>query len=133
MGKIRSLGQINRIFRSKKLSVKYFTKTRWPNGLFCPRCGHTHIYKPQKANRPFSCANPKCRFGFSIKAGTIFDNSKLPFKTWFGAIWLATHSPDGVVSTEMASKLKITQKTSWCILNTLKRSVETKSFWADKQ
>jgi hypothetical protein len=60
--------------------------------------------------------------------GTIFENSKLPLRVWFGAIWLLTNHPKGIASTTLARDLGITQKSAWFVLHRLRHAARTRSF-----
>ena len=69
-----------------------------------------------------------CKDTFSILVGTIFENTKLPLKVWFGAIWLLTNHPKGIPSTTLAKDLGITQKSAWFVLHRLRHAAHTQSF-----
>ena len=69
-----------------------------------------------------------CRQRFSIKVGTIFEDTKLPLRKWFAAIWLITSHKKGIASTQLAKDLKITQKSAWFVLHRLRYAAKTKSF-----
>jgi hypothetical protein len=69
-----------------------------------------------------------CRQRFSIKVGTIFEDTKLPLRKWFAAIWLITSHKKGIASTQLARDLKITQKSAWFVLHRLRYAAKTKSF-----
>jgi len=69
-----------------------------------------------------------CRKRFSIKVGTIFEDSKIQLRKWFAAIWMITSHKKGIASTQLAKDIKVTQKTAWFMLHRLRHAVETKSF-----
>jgi hypothetical protein len=69
-----------------------------------------------------------CRDWFSIKVGTIFEDTKLPLRKWFMAIWLITNHPKGVASVTLAKDLRITQKSAWFMLHRLRHTARTNSF-----
>ena len=100
---------------------------RWRDGEFCPHCGGNRIYHFSDC-KTFKCGD--CRDRFSIKVGTIFEDTKLPLRKWFMAIWLITNHPKGVASVTLAKDLKITQKTAWFVLHRLRHAARTKSFAA---
>lgn len=60
--------------------------------------------------------------------GTIFEDTKLPLRIWFGAIWLITNHPKGIASTTLARDLGITQTTAWFVLHRLRHAARTRSF-----
>ncbi len=69
-----------------------------------------------------------CRKRFSIRVGTIFEDSKLPLKKWFMAIFVITSHKKGIASTQLAKDLGVTQKTAWFVLHRLRHAARTKSF-----
>ena len=66
--------------------------------------------------------------GFSIRVGTIFEDSKIPIRTWLAAIWLITNHSKGIASTTLAKDLDITQKSAWFVLHRLRHAARTRSF-----
>jgi transposase-like protein len=121
----KTLSDLYREFGDNKAAMKHFQTIRWRNGEFCPHCGHDKVYHPKKGAR-FACA--QCNERFSILTGTIFENTKLPLKVWFGAIWLITNHPKGIASTTLARDLGITQKSAWFVLHRLRHAARTQSF-----
>jgi len=120
----KTLAELYNKFRDNKVALDYFRAIRWREGEFCPYCDHDKVYT-LKANR-YQCA--QCRNTFSILVGTIFENTKLSLKVWFGAIWLITNHPKGIASTTLARDLGITQKSAWFVLHRLRHAARTQSF-----
>lgn len=112
-------------FQEPQAAIDHFTAIRWKDGQFCPRCGHDKVYGLRRKNI-FRCA--QCKINFSITVGTIFENTKLPLRVWFGAIWLITNHPKGIASTTLAKDLGITQKSAWFVLHRLRHAARTQSF-----
>lgn len=120
----KTLADLYNAFSDNQVALDHFKSIRWRDGEFCPYCGHDKIYA-LKANR-YQCA--QCRNTFSILVGTIFENTKLPLRVWFGAIWLLTNHPKGIASTTLAKDLGITQKSAWFVLHRLRHAARTQSF-----
>jgi transposase-like protein len=120
-----TLAELNIAFAEPQAAIDHFTAIRWKNGQFCPHCKHERVYSLKRKNI-YRCA--KCRTNFSITVGTIFENSKLPLRVWFGAIWLITNHPKGIASTTLATDLGITQKSAWFMLHRLRHAARTGSF-----
>src|SRR6202167_3645389 len=120
----KTLADLMITFSDDQIALDHFKTIRWRNGEFCPYCGGVKVYT-LKANR-YQCA--QCRNSFSILVGTIFENTKLPLKVWFGAIWLLTNHPKGIASTTLAKDLGITQKSAWFVLHRLRHAARTQSF-----
>lgn len=120
-----SLFDLMEAFPDEQACVDHLKTIRWADEPSCPHCGGMRIYTFAD-KQTFKCAD--CRARFSIKVGTIFEDSKLPLRKWFMAIWLITNHPKGIASTTLAKDLKITQKTAWFVLHRLRHAARTKSF-----
>ena len=92
---------------------------------FCPHCGAVNIYHFAD-NRTHKCG--RCRNRFSIKVGTIFEDSKIGLDKWLMAIRYLTCSKDGTRSSQLSRDLGITQKSAWLMLRRLQQAAETRSF-----
>ncbi len=112
-------------FPDEQTCVDHLRSIRWRDGEFCPYCGGTRIYHFSD-RKTHKCGDCKARF--SIKVGTIFQDSKLPLRKWFMAIWMVTNHPKGIASTTLAKDLKITQKSAWFVLHRLRHAARTNSF-----
>ena len=120
-----SLFDLMAAFPDEQSCVDHLKAIRWRDGEFCPHCKGNKIYHFSD-RKTFKCG--ECRQRFSIKVGTIFEDTKLPLRKWFMAIWLITNHPKGIASTTLAKDLKITQKTAWFVLHRLRHAAKTKSF-----
>ena len=122
-----SLLQMMEAFPDEQVCIDHLRAIRWKDGAFCPHCGSTKVYHFSD-RRTHKCGD--CRQRFSIKVGTIFEDTKLPLRKWFIAIWLITSHKKGIASTQLAKDLKITQKSAWFVLHRLRYAARTKSFAA---
>lgn len=120
-----SLIQMMQAIPDEQAAIDHFTAIRWKRGAFCPHCGSTKVYHFSD-KRNHKCGD--CRKRFSIRVGTIFEDSKLPLRTWLLAIWLITSHKKGIASTQLAKDLGITQKSAWFMLHRLRYAAQTKSF-----
>jgi transposase-like protein len=99
---------------------------RWQEGLVtCPRCGHDET-SFLTTRRIWKCKG--CKRQFSIKVGTIFEDSPLGFDKWLPAIWLVANSKNGISSHELARALGVTQKSSWFMLHRIRHAMAQGSF-----
>lgn len=123
--KFDSLIELLQAFPDELTCIKHFEALRWKDGAYCPHCGSTKIYhfSDQKSHK---CGD--CRKRFSIKVGSIFEDSKVPLQKWFMAIWLITSHKKGIASTQLAKDISVTQKTAWFMLHRLRHAARTKSF-----
>lgn len=112
-------------FSDLDVATDYVAKLRWPNGPVCPRCeGTEHSFL--KTRRIWKCKS--CKRQFSVKLGTIFEDSALPLTKWLPAIWLAANSKNGISSHELGRALGITQKSAWFMLQRIRLAMQTGSF-----
>ena len=105
--------------------IDHLRSIRWRDGAFCPYCGSARVYHFSD-KRTHKCGD--CRQRFSIKVGTIFEDSKIGLHKWFMAIYLITSHRKGIASAQLARDIAVTQKTAWFMLHRLRHAAETKSF-----
>ena len=100
--------------------VTYLVARRWPDGVVrCPRCNSERVtYLP--ARRLWQCKARHAKAQFSIKVGTIFEDSALGLDKWLVAMWMVANCKNGVSSHEMSSTLGITQKSAWHMLHRIR-------------
>ncbi|HZY97468.1 MAG TPA: IS1595 family transposase [Candidatus Cybelea sp.] len=98
---------------------EYATAMRWPNGVACPRydCGSAAV-RFIKTRRVWLCKD--CDRQFTVKVGTVFEDSPIPFTKWLPAIWLLSSNKNGISSYELAKALRVTQRTAWFILHRIR-------------
>jgi transposase-like protein len=120
-----SLFDLMEAFPDEQACIDHLRAIRWRDGEFCPHCGSTKIYHFSD-RKTFKCGD--CRDRFSIKVGTIFEDTKLSLRKWFMAIWMITNHPKGIASVTLAKDLKITQKSAWFMLHRLRYAARTNSF-----
>lgn len=120
-----TLLQMMQALPDEQPAIDHFRAIRWRHGAFCPHCGSTKVYHFSDC-RTHKCGD--CRKRFSIKVGTIFEDSKIELRTWMLAIWLITSHKKGVASTTLAKDLGVTQKTAWFMLHRIRYAARTQSF-----
>ena len=107
-----SFVQISRMFPDDPTAERWFTETRWPNGVCCVRCGSLNVQERQtRKPQPYRCRD--CRKDFSVKTDTLMHNSPLGCQAWAIAIYLLTTGIKGVSSMKLHRDLGITQKSAW--------------------
>lgn len=124
----KTLPQMFAAFPTEQTAIDHLTALRWANGKFCPLCGNADEKKIGTLAGTNTHKCYACRKRFSIKVGTIFQDTKLPLRTWFAAIWMITNHPKGIASTTLATDLGITQKSAWFVLHRLRHAARTDSF-----
>ncbi|HWP54215.1 MAG TPA: IS1595 family transposase, partial [Pyrinomonadaceae bacterium] len=93
----------------------YLVARRWPDGVTCPRCGSESVKEQPKYKR-FQCGSHHKGRLFTLKTGTIFEDSPLGLDKWMTAVWLITNAKNGISSYEVHRAIGVTQKTAWFML-----------------
>src|ERR1700720_3450375 len=122
----KSLLEAIRYFSDVDVCTDYFAKVRWPDGPVCPRCGCKE-YSYLTTRRLWKCKNKECRKQYSVKLGTIFEDSPLGLDKWLPAVWLAANSKNGISSHELARALNVTQKSAWFMLHRIRLAMQRES------
>jgi transposase-like protein len=107
---------------------RFMVEIRWPNGIVrCPYCDSEKVTFLAKA-RVYRCYGDHPRQKFSLKVGTIFEDSPIPLEKWLPAVRLLVNCKNGVSSYEIHRALGVTQKSAWFMLQRIRLAVQTKSF-----
>jgi transposase-like protein len=102
-------------------------QARWPKGVICPTCGERRVrFIP--ARRLWECYEKHPRRQFSVKIGTIFEDSPLGLDKWFTAMWMLCNDKNGISSYEVARALGITQKSAWFMMHRLRHAMHSGTF-----
>lgn len=107
-------------FADEKKCKEYLENIRWDGKLECPHedCGHDKIFRCKDR---YKCA--KCKRLYSVKVGTIFENSNISLQRWFACIYLITAHKKGISSLQLSRDLSVTQKTSWFMLHRVRHAL----------
>jgi transposase-like protein len=101
------------IFFSNPVNCReYVAVRRWPDGVICPRCGTKNVAFQDRYNR-WQCNKRHDRRQFTLKTGTIFEDSPLGMDKWLVAMWQVVNCKNGVSSYEIQRTIGVTQKTAW--------------------
>jgi transposase-like protein len=99
-------------FSSPYRCREYLIARRWPDGVICPRCGSKKVAYQPKYNR-WQCAADHDRRQFTLKTGTIFEDSPIGLDKWLAAMWQVVNCKNGISSYEVHRAIGVTQKTAW--------------------
>ena len=88
-------------FKDEQTCLEYLAAQRWQDGVQCHFCNHTKVYQLRGATKRYKCA--ACRKQFTAKAGTIFEDSKIPLRKWFAAIYLIVGHRKGLSSHQLST------------------------------
>ena len=124
MPKPKTLQQAIRYFSDEQVCIDTIAEIRWPNGPVCPKCNHTEHYYLATQKR-WKCKN--CAKQFSVKLGTIFEDSPISLDKWLTALWMLVNCKNGISSYEVGRDLGITQKSAWFVLHRLRLALQNGS------
>jgi transposase-like protein len=106
--------------------VKYLADRRWPNGVECPTCGRKDARWLANQHK-WQCKTVHPKRQFSVKVGTIFEDSPLGLEKWLPAVWMIASAKNGVSSYEISRSLGVTQKTAWFMLHRIREAMQNGS------
>jgi transposase-like protein len=115
-------------FKDAKVCFEAMLPVKWPGAKpTCPKCGSDKVGVVTSRSL-LQCKAKDCRKQFSVKVGTIFEESPLPLQHWFVAVWCIANAKNGISSHELGRALGVTQKTSWFMLHRIRLAMHTKTF-----
>lgn len=126
MTHFKNIIEFTNFFNSDEVCRKFLEEGRWPNGVVCPFCQSTNIYRFAD-NKRYKCADRTCRKIFSVTVGSVYENSKVPLQKWFLAMYLIGNHKKGISSHQLARDLGITQKSAWFVLHRIREMYIDKS------
>ena len=123
----KTLQEAIQFYSDRAVCQDVLAAARWPNGVCCPHCGSLEV-SYLKNQRRWQCREKHPRRQFSVKVGTIFEDSPLGLDKWFLALWLLASAKNGISSYELHRAIGVTQKTAWFMLHRLRLVMQTGSF-----
>ncbi len=118
-----------RYFKDPDVCLRFLAQLRWPDGIvICPICNSAKVHFLANQRR-WKCSVPHDRRQFSIKVGTLFEDSPIGLEKWLPAVWLLTNCKNGISSYEIARDLGVTQKTAWFMLHRVRKAMQRGTFW----
>ena len=119
--------ELMRMFPDEESAESWFECIVWPNGVpTCPRCDDYDTYRCKHRTMPYRCRS--CGKYFSVKTGTVMENSPIPLLKWLYAIYLDVTSLKGVSSMKLHRDLGITQKSAWHMLHRIREAFADEGF-----
>jgi transposase-like protein len=120
-----TLQQAIKHFSDEQVCIDTVAALRWPNGPVCPTldCKSAIYYMPTQ--RRWKCRT--CKKQFSVKVGTIFEDSAITLDKWLIALWMLVNCKNGISSYEVGRDLGITQKSAWFVMHRLRLALQNRS------
>jgi len=117
-----------RYFADPDVCLTFMAGLRWPDGVVkCPTCGSDTV-SFLSTRRIWKCREEHERRQFSIKVGTVFEDSPIPLEKWLPAMWMLINCKNGISSYEMGRALGVTQRTAWFMNHRLRLVIQTGTF-----
>ncbi len=114
-------------FSDPENCIEYVKVRRWPNGVICPTCGSSDARYYQSVCR-WECKGKHPKRQFSVKNGTIFEDSPIGLDKWLVAMWLIVNCKNGISSYEIGRALGVTQKSAWFMDHRIRLALQAGSF-----
>lgn len=105
-------------------AIRLFESCRWPQGRFCPKCGHTDTYSHNSRKYFYQCKG--CRAQFSARMGSVLESSRIPVKEWLWVMYKTSVARKGISSLQLAKELNRPQNTAWFMFQRLKEACGNK-------
>lgn len=124
----KTLQQAIKFFSDDLTCINLIASRRWQDGVaVCPKCDDTNnTFLPSR--KVWQCKNKACRKQFSVKVGTIFEDSPIGLDKWLTAVWLITSAKNGISSYEIHRSIGVTQKTAWFMMHRIRLAMQNGSF-----
>jgi transposase-like protein len=113
----KTIFEFNKQFSDEEACREYLCQVRWPDGFICPRCNCRKFWMTKRGQ--FRCS--QCDSQVSVTAGTIFQNSRIPLRLWFEAIWHVVSQKQGANASGLQRVLGLSRyETTWILLHKLR-------------
>ncbi len=123
----RTLQQAVKAFSDELFCINLIASMRWVDGrAVCPKCQQTNNHF-MESRKVWQCKNKECKKQFSVKVGTIFEDSAISLENWLMAMWLIVNAKNGISSYELGRALGITQKSAWFVNHRIRTAMTTGS------
>ena len=117
-----------RYFADDDICLDFMVSLRWPDGkVKCPTCEREDV-RFMASRRIWQCKGQHPKRQFSVKVGTIFEDSPIPLDKWFAVIWMLANDKNGISSVEVSKAVGVTQKTAWFMLDRIRLAMQTGTF-----
>lgn len=119
----KTLLEAAKAFADEQFCIDLIAAMRWADGVaVCPKCQQTNNHF-MASRKIWQCKNKECKKQFSVKVGTIFEDSAIPLEKWMLAMWLIVNAKNGISSYELHRALGITQKSAWFVLHRIRTAM----------
>jgi transposase-like protein len=125
----KSLQEAILYFANPDNCIAYLSVRRWPDGkVICPICGSDGVSAYNPKRHTWKCAKHHPKREFSVKVGTVMEDSPIGLDKWLTAMWLLTTCKNGISSYEIERDLKVSQKAAWFMLHRIRLAMQDENF-----
>lgn len=111
----------------ENLAVEFLERERWHGNSACPRCGSVNVYqmlgRDGQRNKDYRWRCRDCKQFFTVRTGTVFEESRLPLRVWVYAFWKACSSKKGISALQLAREMEITHKSALFVLRRIRHGL----------
>ena len=118
-----SLLEFTQTFNSEEKAMRFFESVRWREGRHCPHCGSVETSEASHKTMPYWCKD--CRKYFSVRTGTLMEESRISYAKWLLGIYLIRTSLKGISSTKLGNDLGISQQSAWFLAHRIRQGWES--------
>src|SRR5438270_6491369 len=123
----KTLHDAIKYFADEDRALDFMKAIRWPDGVVkCPTCGSTDV-SFLSTRRIWKCKNTHPKRQFSVKVGTVLEDSPIQIDKWLCGFWLIANAKNGISSYELHRSIGVTQKTAWFMLHRIRLSMQDSS------
>jgi transposase-like protein len=122
MDALKTLQQAIVYFSNPDNCVAYLVSKRWKDGVVCPNCGSREV-KYMASRRVWQCKTRHPKSQFSVKVGSVYEDSAIGLDKWLTATWMVVNCKNGVSSYEIARSIGVTQKSAWFMLHRIRTAM----------
>lgn len=123
----KTLQDAIKYFSDLDTCTTFMAQIRWADGVTCPYC-ESKAVSYLTTRRKWKCMNKACHKQFSVKVGTVMEDSPIGLDKWLAAVWMITNAKNGISSCEIARALGITQKSAWFLLHRIRLAMQSGTF-----
>src|ERR1041385_36280 len=123
----QTLQEAIKSFSDLDTCTTFMAQIRWPEGVTCPYCAGKAV-SYLSSRRIWKCMNKECHKQFSVKVGSVMEDSPIKLDKWLAAVWMITNAKNGISSCEIARALDITQKSAWFLLHRIRLAMQSGTF-----
>lgn len=111
-------------FQDEAEAFRYLESVRWPHGPVCPHCGTiNNAYGLTSRIGLYRCGEKECRKDFTVRVGTVFEDSPIKLHKWLLAAYLVCASKKGISAKQLERMLGVTYKTAWFMSHRLREAM----------